>query len=218
MGFPDKKYLRQLADNLEKATRPELSDVQRIMMYSGARLQWLGDFFSDTTVTWKKKSWLIDDLTLTGTHPTWNSILLDRCHRSPREVRALFMAKPSIKKHFASARWNSQPILLRLVGKEHKVLDGMHRVIAALRMGKTHIVGYEARANGMPRPMCEPHVVYDLLRAYERGLTTDRNGLESALLYLRDVYDNVDVLLRERFDSAHLRHTELNEIIAKILA
>ncbi len=97
------------------------------------------------------------------------------------------------------------------------MLDGMHRIVAAIRDGHDNIDAFMVRFQGSPKPVCESHVIYDLLRAYERGINRDRDGLISALRFLRGSFTNVEELLRQRFDSSLLRNSDLQAIITVVL-
>lgn len=132
-------------------------------------------------------------------------------------MRELFEKEPEAKNIFNDAIFDEVPILVRVDEEKYKVLDGMKRVIAAIRDGKTAIQAYVAEQNGIPKPKCEPHVVYDLLRAYQRGVNHDRTELISALVFLRKSYTNVDELLRNRFAKNWLPDDEMQEIIREAL-
>lgn len=124
---------------------------------------------------------------------------------------------PKVAALFHDIVVEDMPILVREDEGKMKVLDGMHRVIAAIRDGKAMITAYTARQNSMPRPMCEPHVVHDLIRAYDRKLTKDRQGMIVELRYLRSCYANVDQLLRERFTGGWMPNQEIREIVDEVL-
>lgn len=76
INFPDQKYLENLLQNLKAKTEKSLTEGDLLLMYSGAMLNWIGDFITDESVAWIKKELLLDDLFLTGTGPTWNEIII----------------------------------------------------------------------------------------------------------------------------------------------
>lgn len=208
-----KSYLKNLAEVLEKQLDAYQTPEQKLMMLSGAKLNWIGDIISDKSIKWTKENLNIDKLYLTGTNPRWNKIIIDFCGRSPIKLRALLLKNKSIATVFKTAKFSSVAILVRHDGDKYKILDGMKRVIAAILLGKKTINAYVALPNGKLKPQCEPHVVYDLLRAYQRGINKDRKSLVIALRFLRKGYSNVDDLLRYRFDKKWLP----NEVIQKII-
>lgn len=212
MNLPP-EFIRDLADHLERKARERQSDTDRIVTASGVLLQWIGDFLSDPNVDWEKVEIKVDDLTLTGTNPEWNKIILETCHRSPTEFRTFLQVQPEKKTVFDRATFHPTPILIRREDGKLKVLEGMHRTIAAIRDGRQTLSAWIATSIGPNRPQCEPHVVYDLIRAYARKTTTDRAGLIAALRYLRSAYSNVDQLLAERFNGSWVEDDGLQEII-----
>lgn len=207
------EFIHDLADHLERKARERQNDTDRIVTASGILLQWVGDFVSDPNVDWEKAEIKVDDLTLTGTNPEWNGVILETCHRSPTEFREFLHDHPEKKTVFDRATFHPNPILIRRENEKLKVLEGMHRTIAAIRDGRQTLSAWIATSIGPNRPRCEPHVVYDLIRAYARKTTTDRAGLIAALQYLRSAYSNVDQLLAERFSGSWVKDDGLQEII-----
>lgn len=216
-NFPDREFLEKLIRHLDGKTGANQQPLQRLLMLSGAAMNWIADYITDENAQWSKETVALEALYLTGTNPSWNAIIIERCERSPRKLRELFETEPQTRALFAEAKFENPPILARYEEGRYKVLDGMHRVIAALRDGHKTIEAFVARLEGKPRPHCEPHVVYDLLKAYHRKLTTDREGLLAALRFLRGSYANVDGLLRERFNKSWVPDDEIQEIIKEAL-
>lgn len=216
-NFPDEQYLNELVRQLEEKAKGWQGPLDKLVMLSGVQLNWIADFMTDPNVVWSKEELPIEKLTLTGTNPEWNAIVIDKCKRSPKLLQEFFATNPPELALFADTKFVEVPILVRAEGEELRVLDGMNRAIAAIRDGKTAIVAYVARVNGAPRPYCEPHTVYDLLRAYQRKMNTDKAGLVSALKFLRKSYANVDELLRNRFNKAWLPNEEVQSAIQEAL-
>lgn len=215
--FPDKKYLKELVRNLETKNAKRQSEIDRLLMHSGAAMNWIADYITDENVVWKKEKLLIDKLWLTGTNPKWNKIIIDTCERSPKKLRKYFKDNPRALKIFKEAVFESVPILVRYDEKKYKILDGMHRVIAAIRDNRKFIDAFTARIRHRPKPKCEAHVVYDLLRAYQRGINKDSKGLESSLSYLKKSYGNVEWLLKNRFNENWVHDEKIQKIIKKVL-
>lgn len=187
--------------------------LEKLVTYCGANLNWVADYISDENIRWSKKTLSLDKLWLTGTGLEWNKIIIDKCERSPQKLRDLFHNDPSIVGLFSGAIFDNIPILVRFEENKYKVFDGMHRTIAAIRDGRKNIQAFVAAPKGKPKPKCEPHVVYDFLRSYQRKINTDRNGLITALRFLRHSYANVEDLLKNRFNKSYVHDDEIQKII-----
>jgi hypothetical protein len=216
-NFPDPTYLEALARHLREQFEAHNSTLDRLVTYAGATLKWDGDFLTDPNVRWSKEALDINSITLTGVGPEWNKIIIEQCDRSPEKLRALIQTDAAVAKLAQGVPTDRQPIMVRADGDKLKTLDGMKRVIAAIRDGQDTIAAYVAHLDGKPRPQCEPHVIYDLLRSYERGINTDKDGLITALRYLRRSYANVDMLLRERFNGGWMHDDRTGEVIRQVL-
>ncbi len=215
--FPDQEFFQRLIAYQRKKIAPFQSPLDELVMLSGAALNWLGDIFSDPNITWTLEKLDINTLWLTGTGPEWNDVIIRRCERSPAKLRRLLTDDPDVANMFGSVAFDPAPILIRFDDSKLKVLDGMHRTIGAIREGRDQVGAWVARPIADARPSCEPHVVYDLIRAYQRKLNTDRAGLIAALRFLRAAYANVDQLLRERFNKEWLPDDKMQSIIAAAL-
>lgn len=216
-NFPDKKYLQALAGHMEERTARDLSVAEQISAYSGAALNWIADYINDANVAWTKEDMVIDDIYLTGTNPVWNRIIIQECERSPKKLRELLSNDEAVKKLFKDVQFSDVPILIRYDDGKLKVLDGMKRVIASIRDGRTKIHAFVARIEGHPAPQCEAHVIYDMLRAYQRGINTDKEGLVAALRFLRGSFSNVDALLKNRFNKEWLPDDALQKLVQEAL-
>ncbi len=216
--FPDDEYLHVLAEGEKRRVEHHLSSVERLVMYSGAEMNWIGDALTDPNVHWEKKELQVDDLVLTQTTPEWNEIIIHKAERSPAILRKLIQEDVKIAELFAEARWSDMPILVHAKNGYH-IFDGMHRTVAAIRENKQTITAWVAMRNDItpPQPSCEPHVIYDFLRAYRRGSHRDRSGVIIALRFLRKAYGNVDLLLKNSFNPQRLPDEELQLIITEAL-
>jgi len=212
-SFPDKKIIEKFALGLQNKVLPRLSPLEKILVFAGVAMNWQADFLLDETIKWRKKKLKLDDLYLTGTNPRWNAIVIDKCQRSPKKFRDYLLKNPAAKTIFKKAKFSLYPILVHHEDKKLKVFDGMNRVIASLREGKKEIEAWVATPNKKPKPKVEPHVIYDFLRSYHRGINKDRKGLIAALKFLRKSYSNVDQLLKERFNIDWVPSEEIQKII-----
>ena len=214
-SFPDKKYLRQFTEYEVAKANDRQDDLDRILTASGVMLNWVGDIMTDPGWQWERRRMMIDELTLTGTNPEWNKVLIDEAQRSPHKFRAMLTADPKLKKMFGQVDSSKRPIMVRRDEDKLKVFDGMHRVIGAILAGRQEIEAFIGTPPAKPQPSCEQHVVYDLMRAYHQKRTTDRPGLVAALHYLRYAYANVDELLRTRFNRDWVADDEIQAIITE---
>ena len=83
----------------------------------------------------------------------WNTIVIDRAKREPAKLREL-LKDPDIARVFEKAQWSPVPVLVRVDlqdGGKLKVLDGLRRVIAAVRDGYDTV---EAWVGIWPRRSC----------------------------------------------------------------
>lgn len=217
-NFPDKKFLDRLVKHMQDKVNASQEPLEKLLTSCSAAMNWVADYITDETINWTKETLEIDDLYLTGTNPEWNAIIIDRCQRSPNKLKELLKTDPKVAALFSKAEFKDLPILVRQEEEKYKVLDGMQRTIAAIRDGKKTIEAFVARSSGKFRPNCEPHVVYDLLRAYHRGINKDREGLVVALRFLRHSYANVENLLKTRFSKPYIPgDDEIQEIIREAL-
>jgi hypothetical protein len=216
-NFPDEKYLNDLVIHLRKKYEDYASPVEKIITYSGAVMNWIGDYISDENMEWSLEDLNIKDLYLTGTHPEWNKIIIDKCERSSEKLKELIKKDKNVFKMFSEAKFIDLPILIRFEDNKYKVLDGMHRVIASIRDDRKKIKAYVAKQKGELKPKIEPHVIYDLMKAYGKEINEDLESLIMALKFLKNSYSNVEQLLKERFNSGWVRDEEAQKIIKEVL-
>lgn len=215
-NFPDNQYLLSLIHDEESKAQNQLHK-DRLLTACSANLNWIADYVLDPNIEWIKEMLDIDDLYLTGTCPEWNKIIIDQCNRSAEKLRDLVAKDEAIAKKLCGKNDSNFPILIRYEDGKYKVLDGMHRVITIIIAGYPKINAFVGRLKGEPQPQCEPHVVYDFLRSYHRGINRDREGLITALRFLRKSYSNVEKLLKERFSKEWIPSNEIQEIIQEAL-
>jgi len=212
--FPQ-DYLKGLEENHREKVEASTDSAQRILMYSGARLNWIGEYINDESVHWKLEKVPVDSLTLTGTGPEWNKITIEQAERSPVKFREL-LSEPHVAAMFESCQFVDIPILVRKEGEELKIIDGMNRTIAAIRDNIPEIQAYIGTRDGNAMPIVEPHVVYDFLKAFEqRG--GDEEDFKGGLRFLINAYSNVRELLETRFSEEWIRNEKLNALIKEVL-
>jgi hypothetical protein len=215
-----RKFLPSLVKNHQRKVELSIKDpVDMMLVYSGALLNWVGEYLSDESIAWSKRQLKVDDLTLTGTGPEWNKVIIEQAGRDPRRLRKLFKDK-RVRGMFQSATTSPVPILVRVEetegGRKLKVLDGMKRTIAAIRDGDEEITAWVAERRGKPAPEIEPHVIYDFLRAYDqRG--GNKEDLVSGLRFLLHAYANTRYLLETRFSSLWVMNTEIDKVVSDLL-
>lgn len=216
--FPDQQYLESLAKQLEDKAMAGLSSMDKIMIFGNVAMNWLPDLLSDQNIKWRKTKIKVKELVLTGTNPIWNSIIIDKCQRSPEKFQQFLSENPDQIRLFSEAIFDNTPIMIREESdKSLRVLDGMHRTIAAIRDGFEEIEAFIGTNTNAAKPQCEPHLIYDLLRSYQRQINTDKAGLITSIKYLRKAYSNVDELLRNRFSKSWIPNDEIQAIIQAAL-
>jgi hypothetical protein len=217
-NFPDEAYLQDLTEQIRQKFEQYNGPLEQLLMYSGAVLNWVGEFITDPSVQWAREEVEVEKLYLTGMGPLENKFVIDQAEHSPIVLREILHRDAEARQLFEQMSFNPKPILIRVDDSKLKVLYGMHRAIGAIKENRQTITAFVARLTDAPRPQCEPHVVYDLLRAFDRGINSDQAGLVTALRYLRQSYANVDQLLRERFGSGWIHDPKLKEVIDQALA
>lgn len=217
-NFPNEAYLKKLSVHLSKKTNSSNDYLELIKMNSGFLLNWMGDHISDKNVNWKKKIIKTKDLYLTGTNPKINKIIINKCERSPSKLSNYLKKHKKTFRLFSEFKFTKDPILIRYHEKQYKVLDGMHRVIAAIRDNIPYIQAYVAYPkSNKPQPQCEAHVIYDILRPIHQKRTKNTQGAIQALKYLKECYSNVETLLKTRFNKEYVLDKKTQEIIEKVL-
>lgn len=215
--FPDEAFLQGLLQRTREKFERHNGTTEQLLMYSGGVLNWVADYVTDVNVRWTKEEIEIDSLYLTGMGPAENVFVITQADRSAAKFRALLESDAEAQRVFAGITYDPAPILLRREEGNLKVLDGMHRVVGAIKKGKTVITAFVAHLAQQPQPQCEPHVVYDILRAYERQGYQHEAEAVAALRFLRRSYANVDSLLRERFNGGWQTNAEVAKVITLAL-
>jgi len=216
-------YLKELAQHEKEKTKGFLKDPQQtILVHAGISLNWLGDFFANPEIEWVRKSLLVEKIQFTGTNPEWNRILTDQCKRSVAKFRSLIKKYPELESRFRKeASFGDEIILVRKSEDKgfYKALDGMHRFMGAVLQKKKHVWVYLAVNEDKHLPICEAHVVYDLIRGFCRH-AHDEQGKEQlyhALKLLSRTYANVFELLRERFNADYVHDNDAQAVITRVL-
>lgn len=214
--FP-KKYLKALAAIDKTKVEERLQDpADKLLMYSGALLNWVGEYINDENVSWKLETVPLEKIVMTGTSPEWNKITLEKAEREPMKLRKLFEDE-NIRNVFRESKFTNDPILIREDEEgKYKVLDGMNRVIAAARDGINQVKAYVGRSIGKSKAKLEPHVVYDFIRAYQQRGGNEEN-LKGGLRFLIGAYANVGELLRTRLGPKWVKDEKIQKIIKEVL-
>ena len=215
--FPDKEYLHILIEHESIAVKEDFSEIEQLLALSGAKLNWIADFISDENIEWKKETISLDSLYLTGVNPEWNHYIKILANGSPKVMNELMQTDTTLRSMSEKLPASDFPILVRIENDKKKVLDGMNRTLRALYDGKDTVEAYVGYQISKPKPHCEAHVVYDILRAYQRGLNTSKQDCVAALRFLKNSYVNVEELLRTRFSAEWIDNKDLQEIILEAL-
>lgn len=214
-------YVPRLIEREERKLKATQKDPQQwLLAYSGMQLNWIGEWLSDSAVHWEKRRLAIDDLTLTGTNPEWNKVILERAERDPKKFRAL-LEDQKVRNLFAECAFDADPILIRIKpsdeGDKLYVLDGMHRTIAAICQGFTEVDAWIGRRQGQSQAQIEPHVIYDLLRAVDEGRAKQEDFV-AAMRLLASTYGNVAELLDTRFGPQWMTNNDKRAFMTHVQA
>jgi hypothetical protein len=214
------QYLETLSQHEEQ--KGNLSSREKILVYAGVYLNSMGDFLANPNIHYTKKQIPIEQVLFTGTSPDWNEILIKQCKRSVAQFQALIQQDTAIKEFFTKkASFEPIPILLHGPDEDsfYRVFDGMHRFVGAILANHTVVEAYVPTNVSEHLPICEAHVVYDLIRAFQRH-AKDESGkkeLYYALRLLARTYENVIELLKSRFNSTYVSDDEVQEIITRVI-
>jgi hypothetical protein len=216
------KYIEVLATHEDKKSKSFLDSRGKILVNAGIRLNWIGDFISNPKIKYKLTSIPVNKVLFTGTNPDWNKILINQCKKSVEKFQVLTKNNLEIKKKFSKeSSFGEEPILMRGPDEygHYRVFDGMHRFVDAVLKNKKIIPAYIPINEDKHLPICEAHVVYDLIRGFQRH-AKDRQGkreLFYALKLLARTYENVIELLEKRFNFKYIADKEVQEIIKKVM-
>ena len=212
-----KKYLEGLAKNHKEKVEEWFQDpADRILMYSGSLLNWVGEKINDEGINWKLEIVPLKKIIMTGTSPEWNKITLEKAERNPIKLRKLFEDE-HMKDIFKKSKFADVPILIRETEEgEYKVLDGMNRVIAAARDGINEVRAYIGRDTGKSQAKIEPHVIYDLIRGFQlRGGSEE--DFKASIRFLVNTYSNTKDLLENRFNIDWVGDEKVQKLIKEAI-
>lgn len=214
--FP-KEYLESLTKNHKEKVEERLQDpADRLLMYSGSLLNWVGERINDESISWKLETVLLEKIVMTGTSPEWNKITLGKAERDPMKLRKLFEDE-GIRNIFKKSKFADVPILIRETEEgEYKVLDGMNRVIAAARDGINEVRAYVGRSTGESQAKVEAHVIYDLIRGFQlRGGSEE--DFKASVRFLVNTYSNTRDLLENRFNIDWVGDEKVQKLIKEAM-
>jgi hypothetical protein len=214
-------YLEKLADHEKKKCKALMSSRERILVYAGIRLNWLGDLLANPDIRYDKKDVPVNKVLFTGTNPEWNKVLIDACEKSVEKFQMLIEANEEMRNKFArEASFGNEPILLRSPNEKglYPVSDGMHRVVGAVIEKRKTVTAYVPIDEDKHLPVCEAHTVYDVIRGFQRNARDEEGKIQlyHALKLLARTYKNVPGLLATRFNSTYVHDEDVQEIIQKV--
>ncbi len=216
------EYLHTLADHEDMKNREKLNPRERILVNAGIRLNWMGDFLANPAITYEKSEIPVNEILFTGTDPEWNAILIEQCERSPEKFQVHIQNDETIRKKFTEeASFGDEAILVRgpYEKGKYQVIDGMHRFVGAVIEKRETITAYVPINEHEHLPICEAHVVYDIIRGFQRHARDEQGKIELyyALKLLARTYENVRELLKTRFCFSYIADDEVQAIIRKVL-
>ncbi|MBU4216849.1 hypothetical protein L6270_03410 [Candidatus Parcubacteria bacterium] len=216
------QYLENLGKHEDEKSKSLLDSRGLILVNAGIHLNRIGDYIANPKIKYKKIRIPMEKILFTGTEPDWNKILIEKCHRRVDEFKTLVAKDDRIRKKMESeASFGNETILLRESNEAgyYLVFDGMHRFVGAVLKNKKNILAYVPINEKKHLPICEAHVVYDLIRSFQRVKKDkiSKQELYCALRLLARTYENVIGLLEKRFDFKNLPDEDVQEIIKKVV-
>lgn len=216
------KYLENLSKHEDEKNSRNIDARTRILINAGISLNWIGDYLANPAIKFRMLNVPVQNILFTGTSPKWDEILLGRCNASVRKFQELVEKNNDIKEKFLTeASFGDEPLLLLgpNVHKYYWVFDGMHRLVGAALKNKTVVKAFVPVNEQQHLPICEAHVIYDLIRGFQRHAKDEegKQDLFHALRLLSRTYGNVRELLKERFNFYYIPDKEVQIIIENVL-
>lgn len=212
------QFLENLASHEKEKVTKEQDDRQKILMYGGARLNWLGDYLANPNIKWEERDIEIDKIEFTGS----DKFLIDVCARSPKKFRELVLNDPELKvKYTKIASDGDETIIVRCSDQPNKfkILDGIHRLMGVALADKKTVKALFPINEDEVLPICEAHTIYDLIRGFVRHRKNEvgETELYHGLKLLLNAYANTRDLLENRFSKNYVNDDKVQEIIQKVL-
>lgn len=219
----DKSYLDKLVKHemwtyfKDYCKNPQ--DAMILLWWVALNSMW--DYLGNSEAKYERKLIKLEDIYLTWTTPDINKITLDICNRDVNKFKKLLEQdnKLKIKLENWASFWEETILLIDLWNWKYKSFDWMHRIVWHILSWKKEIDAYVLKNQNDFLPNCEPHVIYDIIKAYQRSNrnTQDRCDFIWALnLMIKNVW-NTKNLLSNRFDANHLKDNDVQNIIKEVL-
>lgn len=221
--FDMEKYLKELVEHeLWTYFKKYCSNPRQAMILLWwVALNSMWDFLWNEDAKFEKKNVKIDDIYLTWTSPDINEITIDICNRDVKKLRELIKKDLKIKEKLekCASFWNETILLIDLWDWKYKSFDWMHRIVWHILLWKSEIDAYVLKNYWEFLPNNEPHVVYDIIKSYQRSKRNkqDKDDLKWALRLLINNTWNTKELLMNRFNSNYLKDNEIQEIIKELI-
>lgn len=194
---------------------------QAMILLWWVALNSMWDYLGTPDAKYERKKVLLNDIYLTGTSPDINTITIDTCKRDVKTLRKLIDEKSDVKDTLTwwASFWEETVLLIDVWEGKYKSFDGMHRIVGHILSWKEYIDAYVLVNYGEFLPHNEPHVVYDIIKAFQRSQRTpiEREYLKGALKLLIQNTWNAKYLLWNRFHSKYLKDDDVQEIIQEAL-
>lgn len=217
-------YLNELADYEQQKSTEYLADPRhKILVNAGIHLNWLGDYLANPAITWSKQTLPVNQIEFTGTNPEWNEILINQAERSPAKLRSMVQQDPSLRnKLILDPNGRTEPIIVRRDKEKagyYKILDRMPLFVQQVLDGATEVEVLLPN-NEDHLPICEPHVLYDLMRGFERHANDElgQEQLYQAITLLVRTYANIPELLTERFGNDRVFNVNVRKVLDRVRA
>lgn len=219
----DQEYLESLVlHEVGTYFKKYCSDPRRAMILLWwVALNNMGDLLWNDLAQYEKREILVSDIILWGTNPKINKIILEKAEKDPMKLKNI--ANTSLEIYntlddFASYG-NESILLVDIWWEKYKIFDGMHRVVGHILKNKRTISAYVLTNYWEFKPNIEAHVLYDLIKAFQRSSRSiqDKKDLIWALRLLVKNTENATKILEQRFDISHLNDPEIQENIQEAL-
>lgn len=219
----NKKYLEKLVEHeMWTYFREYCSDTKQALVLLGwVALNSIGDYLWSDQAQFNSMEVSINQITFTWTSPEINEILLDVCKWSPACLEELIQKNRAIKMKLKSwaSFWEEEVLLRKTWKSSYKSFDWMHRIVWHILQWKTKIKAYVLMNEWKFMPNCEPHVIYDIIKAYHRSDKSDQDAKDFiwALRLLWKYTWNAKNIIENRFNKNYLKDKDIQKLISESL-
>ncbi len=216
-------YLKKLVEHeKERCFKNYIKDSRDAMIVLWwIALNWMWDLLWTPKGKYTLKNVKIEDIILTWTTPETNEITINKANRSVTELKKIIKNDKKILKQIKKvAIYSTEPVLLRKTWEnKYKSFDWMHRIVWHIIKWKEYIEAYVLENQSEFLPNIEPHVIYDIIKAYQRSKRTeiDKQEFIWAIKLMARNTENTKKLLKNRFNSKYIMDDDLQKLIKNVI-